>query len=135
MPLDDPSTWAQAAGAAKTAFESIRSAISIVKDVRSLGGGSEQQHKAIDSALATASTNTAIAEAELAKALGYELCKCEFPPVPMRTVGYFGMTAGSAGKRAGDPVYECPKCGYRNSGPLLFTKTKGAKGTSLAEHG
>jgi hypothetical protein len=135
MPFDDPSTWAQGATALKTAFDSFRSAISLVKDVRSLGGGSEQQQKAIDGALATATTNTAIAEAELAKAFGYELCKCEFPPTPMKTIGYFGMAAGSAGKRPGDPVYECPKCGYRNSGPLMFTKTKGAKGTPSAEHG
>jgi hypothetical protein len=133
MPIDDPSTWLQGAGAVKAAFDSLRSAISLVKDVRSLDGGSEQQQKAIDSALATAATNTAIAEAQLAQALGYELCKCEFPPTPMKTVGYFGLSAGSAGRRAGDPVYECPKCGYRNSGPLLFNKVKGAKGSSSAE--
>jgi hypothetical protein len=72
MPFDDPSAWVQGATALKTAFDSFRSAISLVKDVRSLGGGSEQQQKAIDSALATATTNTAIAEAELAKAFGYD---------------------------------------------------------------
>ena len=87
MPIDDPSTWAQGLAAAKTAFDSVRSAIGIVKDVRSLGGGTEQQQKAIDQALTVASSTTAIAEAELAKAFGYELCKCEFPPTPMRTVG------------------------------------------------
>jgi hypothetical protein len=75
--------------AAKTAFDSVRSAISMVKDVQSLGGGTQQQQKAIDQALTIASSNTAIAEAQLAQAFGYELCKCEFPPIPMRTVGYF----------------------------------------------
>jgi hypothetical protein len=129
MPFDDPSTWAQGATAIKTAFDSVRSAISLVKDVRSLGGGNEQQQKAIDSALVSAATNTTIAEAELAKAFGYELCKCEFPPTPMKTVGYFGMNAG--GHRAGNPVYECPKCGYRNSGPFMFTRVKG-KGTDAS---
>jgi hypothetical protein len=70
MPIDDPSTWAQGAAALKAAFDSIRTALSIAKDVRSLGVGSEQQQKAIDSALTAAASNTAIAEAELAKAFG-----------------------------------------------------------------
>jgi hypothetical protein len=91
MPFDDPASWMTGANALKTALDSIRSAIGMVKDVRSLGGGSEQQQNAIDAALTVASSSTAIAEAELAKAFGYELCKCEFPPTPMRTVGYFGI--------------------------------------------
>ena len=66
MPLDDPSTWVTGWTAAKTAFESVRSAISMVKEAKSLGGGTEQQQKAIDSALTIASSNTAIAEAQLA---------------------------------------------------------------------
>ena len=118
MPIDDPGTWAQGATALKTAFDSIRSAIGMVKDVRSLGGGSEQEQKAIDTALATASSNTAIAEAEIAKALGYELCKCEFPPTPMRTVGYINLPAY---KRAGQ-VYECPKCGYNTAAPYRYQR-------------
>jgi hypothetical protein len=85
--MPDPSTIAQGLAAAKAAFDSVRSAISMVKDVRSLGGGSQQQQKAIDQALTVASSNTAIAEAHLAQALGYELCRCEFPPTPMITVG------------------------------------------------
>ena len=89
MPIDDPATWAQGVGALKTAFDSIRSAIGMVKDARSLGGGTEQEKKAIDNALSVASSTTAIAEAELAKAFGYELCKCEFPP----TLGMISSTA------------------------------------------
>ena len=86
MPIDDPATWAQGLTAAKTAFDSIRSAIGMVKDVQSLGGGTEEQRKAIDTALTTAQSSTAIAEAQLAQAFGYELCKCEFPPTPMKTM-------------------------------------------------
>jgi hypothetical protein len=56
MPLDDPSTWMKGLAAAKTAFDSVRSAISIVKDVQSLGGGTQQQQKAIDQALTIASS-------------------------------------------------------------------------------
>jgi hypothetical protein len=60
-----------------------------------------------------------IAEAELAKAFGYELCKCDFPPTPMLTVGYFNWNHG-ANKKEGDPVYECPKCGYNTAGPFNY---------------
>jgi Zn finger protein HypA/HybF involved in hydrogenase expression len=119
MPLDDPATWIKGATALKTAFDSVRSAISMVRDVRALGGGSPQQQKAIDTALSVASSNTVIAEAELAKAFGYELCKCDFPPTPMLTVGYFNWNHG-ANKKEGDPVYECPKCGYNTAGPFNY---------------
>ena len=118
MAIDDPSSWVQGLGALKTAFDSVRSAISMVKDVRSLGGGSAQEQKAIDTALTVASSNTAIAEAELAKVFGYELCKCEFPPTPMKTVGYFNRPV--ANKHEGDPVYECSKCGYNTAGPYMY---------------
>ena len=92
----------------------------MVKDVQSLGGGTEQEKKAIDTALTVASSNTAIAEAQLAQAFGYELCKCEFPPIPMRTVGYFNRR--TATNKEGDPVYECPKCGYNNAGPYGYAR-------------
>ena len=123
--FDDPATWAQAAGALKTTFDSIRSAIGILKEVRSLNGGTEQQQKAIDTALATASSSAAIAEAQVAKALGYELCKCEFPPTPMKTVGYFNIRTQRHGE--GDPVYECPKCGYCNAGPYGYARIAPAR--------
>jgi hypothetical protein len=120
MPLDDPSSWAQGATALKTAFDSVRAAIGMVKEARSLGGGTEQERKAIDNALTIASSTTAIAEAQLAKAFGYELCKCQFPPTPMKTVGY--MTSNTERLKAGDAIFECPKCGYNTAGPYAFTR-------------
>ncbi len=116
MPIDDPATWAQGLTAAKTAFDSIRSAIGMVKDVQSLGGGTEEQRKAIDTALTTAQSSTAIAEAQLAQAFGYELCKCEFPPTPMKTVGY---------TRDRQVVYQCPKCGFNTAMGRTITKSGG----------
>jgi hypothetical protein len=120
MPIDDPANWAVAATALKTAFDSFRSAIGLVKEVQSLGGGTEQQQATIDNALAQAISTAAIAQAEIAKALGYELCKCDFPPTPMRTVGYFNKRV--AKHNEGDPVYECPKCGYCNAGPYGYKR-------------
>jgi hypothetical protein len=132
MPIDDPATWAQGFAALKTAFDGVRSAISIVKDIRSIGGSTEQEQKAIDSALTVASTNTAIAEATLGQAFGYQLCKCDFPPTPMRTVGYVSVQLAN-GMKPGDPVYECPKCGYINVGP--FTYQRIAPPRSVGGHG
>jgi hypothetical protein len=119
----DPFTLAQGLGAVKTVFDSVRSAIGMVKDVKSLGGGTEQEQKAIDQALTVAGSSIAIAEAQLAQAFGYQLCKCDFPPTPMVTVGYFGHSHAKSHKDT-DPVYECPKCGATNAGPFGFQRTK-----------
>src|SRR5262249_23298568 len=99
----------------------------MVRDVKSLGGGTEQERKAIDQALTVASSNVAIAEAQLAQALGYELCRCQFPPTPMTTVGYFTTSQGGH-HELGDPVYECPKCGRTNAGPFMFERPRAKTG-------
>jgi hypothetical protein len=49
MPIDDPHTWLQGAGALKSAFEAIRGLIGVVKDVRGLAG--PEQAKAITAAV------------------------------------------------------------------------------------
>jgi hypothetical protein len=122
MPIDDPKTWIEGLGAVKLVFDNLRSAISLTRDVGGLGKGTPEQQKAIATALSSAASNTAIAEATLGQAFGYQLCKCDFPPTPMRTVGYVSANLGN-GMKPGDPVYECPKCGYKNVGPFTFTRT------------
>lgn len=112
--------WARGSDALKAAFEGVRSAIAMVREIRSLGGITDQEQRAIDNALTLATSNTAIAEAEIAKALGYELCKCDFPPVPMKTVGYFTMPTTK--RNIGDPVYECAKCGFNTAGPFGYER-------------
>lgn len=44
----------------------------------------------------------AASEAQLAQALGYELCKCTFPPIPMLSKGYH--------ERHDVEIFECPNC-------------------------
>jgi hypothetical protein len=102
----------------KGAFEAFRSAIGVLKDIRSLGGGTPEQNKVVDQALDHAVRSAAIAEAEIAKAFGYELCKCEFPPTIMVTVGF----KSERGPGQSGPVYECPKCGFTNAGPWAYTR-------------
>jgi hypothetical protein len=43
-----------------------------------------------------------LAEAEMAKALGYQLCRCTFPPQIMLTIGF---------NENGDPKHQCGACG------------------------
>jgi hypothetical protein len=118
MPVDDPNTWLTGATALKAAFDAFRAAIGGVKDIRAIAGGTEEQKKVVDNALDHAISTAAIAEAEVAKAFGYELCKCQFPPTVMLTVGY--KSGGDAGS---GPVFECPKCGYHTAGMWAFTRT------------
>jgi hypothetical protein len=106
----------------KTAFDTLKSAIGLVKEAKDLLPADDQREKAIAMALDSASTSAKIAEAEMAKALGYELCKCQFPPTPMLTIGH--MTANQPPATAlGKPVFECPRCGSNNSAPFGFQRT------------
>src|SRR4051812_45923905 len=103
--VPDPLTIASGISTAKTAFDTLRAAIGLLNDTKNLLPKDEKT-ATITAALATAESSSRIAEAEVAKALGYELCKCQFPPTPMLTVGYFDRPV--AKRQAGDPVYECP---------------------------
>lgn len=116
----DPITIASGISTVKTTFEALRSAIGLVNDTKTLLPEGEKK-AAITAALATAESSSRIAEAEVAKALGYELCKCQFPPTPMLAVGYFDRPAGR--HKPADPVYECPKCRMDTAGPFTYTRT------------
>jgi hypothetical protein len=108
--------------ALKPTFDALRSAMGLLKDAKDLLPAGDQREAAITQALATADTSSKLAEAEIAKALGYELCKCQFPPTPMLTIGH--MTANQTPATAfGKPVFECPRCGSNNSAPFSFQRT------------
>jgi hypothetical protein len=118
--MPDPGTIASGIAAAKTAFDALRSAIGLIKDTKDLLPKNETT-AAITAALATAESSSRIAEAEIAKAFGYVLCRCQFPPTPMLTVGY--RTRPQGGHLPGSPVFECPKCGITSAGPFMFERT------------
>jgi hypothetical protein len=113
--MPDPITIASAISAAKIAFDAMRSAIALLKDTRDLLPKDEKT-AAITEALLTAESSSRIAEAEIANALGYELCKCTFPPTIMLTVGEHN------GRPKLGPVYECPRCGYNTAGPITYNR-------------
>jgi hypothetical protein len=76
--MPDPVTIASGISAVKTTFDALRAAIGLVKDAKELLP--KEKSEVVNAALATAESSSLIAEAEMAKALGYELCKCTFPP-------------------------------------------------------
>jgi hypothetical protein len=117
--MPDPVTIVSAIPAVKAAFDAMRSAIGLVKDTKDLLPKEEKaKADAITAALATAESSSRIAEAEVAKALGYELCGCAFPPTIMLTVGqHNGRPETGLG-----PVFECPRCGYNTAGPYTYKR-------------
>jgi hypothetical protein len=119
--MPDLASWVTGAAAVKTAFDTLKSAIGLVKEAKDLLPEDDQRGKAITAALETAATSAKIAEAEVAKALGYELCKCEFPPTPMLTVGEL------SGRPKIGPVYECPKCGFNTASPYTYKRIAPAR--------
>jgi hypothetical protein len=117
--MPDPVTIMSAIPAVKSAFDAVRSAIGLVKDAKDLLPKDQKaKADAITAALATAESSSRIAEAEVAKALGYELCKCTFPPTIMLTVGELDGRS----KLGLGPVYECPRCGYNTAGPFMYKR-------------
>jgi|ERR1700733_710609 hypothetical protein len=112
----DPITVVGGITAVKTTFDALRTAIGLVKDTKELLP--KEKADVVNAALATAESSSRIAEAEVAKALGFELCKCNFPPTIMLTVGeHNGRTNLGTG-----PVYECPRCGYNTAGPYMYNR-------------
>jgi hypothetical protein len=72
---------------AKTGFDTLRTALGLVKDVQQALPSGEKKEVAART-LEEADKQLRLAEAEIAKALGYTLCRCEFPPTPMLQVSY-----------------------------------------------
>jgi hypothetical protein len=116
----DPMVAAGAIGALKPTFDALRSALGLLKDAKDLLPAGDKS-AAISQALATAEASAKLAEAEIAKALGFELCKCEFPPTAMLTVG---THSGRAGGMMG-AVYECPRCKFNTASPYSFARLPG----------
>jgi hypothetical protein len=116
MDIANPQDWAQGAGAIKTGVDVLRSLVGIIRDLKGAGAQTETEQKVVDKAIEEAEQAAKIADAQVAKALGYQLCHCAFPPTAMLTVGHH-LSRGQTG-----PVYECPRCGYNTAGPFTFQR-------------
>ena len=104
----------------KAALDLFRSAVGTVSGLRDLLPEGEKREAATKT-LEEASKAAEIAEATIAQALGYELCRCEFPPIPMLKIGHLTPY----GTRDTKDVYECPKCGQNTAGAWQFTRKVG----------
>jgi hypothetical protein len=71
----------------KVGIDLFKSAIGLAKEAKDLLPDSDQK-TTIVSSLDTAEQTTAIAVAQIAKALDYRLCQCTFPPQIMLSIGY-----------------------------------------------
>ena len=104
----------------KSAFDLLRSAVGLASDVTKALPEGTRKEAAIKSLL-EAEKAAQIAEASVAQALGYELCKCAFPPTPMLRIGY-RMPRGLAQTEF---IFECPKCKQHTAGGWQFTREIG----------
>jgi hypothetical protein len=122
-------------GVVKTGFDAIRTALGLVKDVQGALPAGEKKEAAAR-ALEEAETQFRLGEAQIAKALGYPLCRCRFPPTPMLSVGYRPyqdvheyrvlldlVAKGQAASASAFTVHECPMCGANDAGPFGYTRT------------
>lgn len=114
--MPDPVTIISGISAIKTTFDTLRGAIGLLKDAKELLP--KEKADAVNAALVTAESSSLIAQAEVAKALGYELCKCTYPPTIMLTVGQHNGRGQGVG-----PVSECPRCGFNTAGPFTYERT------------
>jgi hypothetical protein len=122
-------------GIAKAGFDAIKTALGLVKDVQGTLPPGEKKEAAAR-ALEEAEKQIRLGEAQIAKALGYPLCRCTFPPTPMLAVGYrphndhreyqllLSLVAkGQASSPSAFTIHECPTCGTNDAGPFNYTRS------------
>ena len=115
----DASSITEGLAYAKAGFDLLRSALGIVKDVQGVLPAGEKKD-AVVASLEEAGRQLRMAEAQIAQALGYELCRCSFPPTPMLQVGHYFT---SSHRRIN--VHECPSCRNTDAGNSPWYRTVG----------
>lgn len=101
--------------AIKSGFDMLRAVIESFKSAKDLLPSSPELEK-VGEQIALAEREIQLAEAQIAQSLGYKLCKCQFPPVPML-------------KDRTDPdinvdVYKCSHCGDEKPNEASRADTK-----------
>lgn len=77
----------------------LTSALSLVREAKELLPDNDKK-KSMEDKLDAAEKATKTAEAQIAQSLGYQLCKCTFPPQIMLSAGY----------RENREEFRCPAC-------------------------
>ena len=115
---------AAGAAAVRSGLAVFKTALGIARDAKELLPSGEQKDQ-VGKALENATRKLGEGEAAIADALGYQLCRCEFPPTPMLRVGHLpyarlsgtdkGIVLAQHAKAGGGltgavAVHACPKC-------------------------
>jgi len=111
----DLATIAAGLGVAKSGFDTLKTALGLVKEAQEVLPAGDKK-EVIARTLETAEQQVRLGEAQIAQALGYNLCRCAFPPTPMLKIGK--ITRGAV-----RDVHECPRCGQDDAFPMGFTRT------------
>jgi hypothetical protein len=96
----------------------LRGALGLIRDLRE--ELPPDKRKAVDQALDQAEKSTALAEAQIASALGYQLCRCTFPPQIMLFVGYDAQ----ATYQEEAAVHKCFRCGNETLPPAVRRRSR-----------
>ena len=94
----DPTIW----NLLKDGLSSIKNGVDIVKTVRDITKDNGTKKK-LTASIETAEKSLTLGEAQIAKALGYHLCQCTFPPQIMLSKGHH--------PQSGMEIFSCSRCG------------------------
>jgi hypothetical protein len=92
----------------KSGMEGMRGAVGLWKEFKGALPVDKQEH--VDKAIERSEEQLKLAEAQIAKGLGFPLCHCAFPPPIMLRVGYFRQMLGGGRGFVHAPAHECPRC-------------------------
>ena len=110
----DMASLAEGLAIFKSGMDGIRAAFLMANEIKqSLPAGRAAE---VGEALKRSEEQFAIAEAQIAKGLGFELCHCAYPPTPM-------LTVGRKHRLSTGPVHRCPKCGNTDNDGTGWTPT------------
>jgi hypothetical protein len=118
MDYHDPVQWKLAAEAVKAFTGAASEVVKMVKGFRAAPPTEPNQAAALEAAITEAERTAGVAEAQVLRALGYQLCHCTIPPTAMLTVGF-----QTRGTDTGKTVHECPKCNRNSAAPYGFQRT------------
>lgn len=94
----------------KYGFDAVRSAIDSLKAIKDTFGGTKQAE--VGDQINAAERQVKLAEAQLAQALGYPLCRAHFPPVP--------MLMDRVEPNRVTVIHRCPECAREDPSPEYF---------------
>lgn len=100
----------------KYGFDALKSALETIKSLKDVVGSSKPAD-GLDARLVAAEKQIKFAEAQIAQALGYELCRAHFPPVP--------MLLNRIDEKRVVRIHKCPECAKEEPPPEHFAALNG----------